>query len=151
MVLGQPRTFHKKFKFIIEIDEISVAGFQKCSALEAEVAIIQQSEGGVVIPNKSPGRVSFSDLTLERGAADDREMYDWWKQVVDAAANIGLDEPDFKRNLDIVQQARSGAELLRWRVLGAWPTKFVAGEWDNEADENVIQMTTITYDTFDLV
>lgn len=151
MVLGQPRTFHKKFKFIIEIDEISVAGFQKCSALEAEVAKIEQSEGGVLIPNKSPGRVSFSDLTLERGAADDREMYDWWKQVVDAAANIGLDEPDFKRNLDIVQQARSGAELLRWRVLGAWPTKFVAGEWDNEADENVIQMTTLTYDTFDLV
>ena len=151
MVLGQPRSFHKKFKFLVEIDDVAVAGFQKCSELSAEVAKIEQSEGGSLIPNKSPGRVTFTDITLERGAADDIDMWNWWKQVVDAAANIGLDEPDFKRNADIVQQSRSGAELRRWRIEGAWPTKFVAGEWDNEADENVIEMTTLTYDTFDLV
>lgn len=151
MVLGVPRTFHKKFKFLVEIDDISVAGFQKCSALEAEVAKIEQSEGGSLIPNKSPGRVTFSDITLERGATDDRELYDWWLQVVDAAAQLGLDEPDFKRNLDIVQLSRSGAELRRWRVEGAWPTKFVAGEWDNESDENVIQTITLAIDSFQMV
>jgi hypothetical protein len=30
-VIGTPRTFHKKFKFIVEIDGIASAGFQKCS------------------------------------------------------------------------------------------------------------------------
>jgi hypothetical protein len=29
--------------------------------------------------------------------------------------------------------------------------KFVAGEWDNEADENVIESVTLTFDYFELV
>jgi hypothetical protein len=29
--------------------------------------------------------------------------------------------------------------------------KFVAGEWDNESDENVIESVTLTYDFFELV
>ena len=33
----------------------------------------------------------------------------------------------------------------------ASPVKLVAGEWDNEADENVIDAVTLTYDFFELV
>ena len=51
---------------------------------------------------------------------------------------------------DIVQQDRNGKTLRRWSLSNAWPTKFVAGEWDNEADENVIESLTLTYDFFDL-
>ncbi|HBQ18605.1 MAG TPA: phage tail protein, partial [Myxococcales bacterium] len=31
----------------------------------------------------------------------------------------------------------------------AWPVKFVAGEWDNDSDEVVIESVTLTYDWFD--
>ena len=37
------------------------------------------------------------------------------------------------------------------RCPGAWPVKFVAGSWDNESDENVIESVTLTYDFFELV
>ena len=33
----------------------------------------------------------------------------------------------------------------------AWPTKFVAGEWGNASDENVIEQVTLAYDFFELV
>ncbi|MFM2153008.1 MAG: hypothetical protein RL199_1443, partial [Pseudomonadota bacterium] len=33
----------------------------------------------------------------------------------------------------------------------AWPVKFVAGAWDNESDENVIESLTLTFDYFELV
>jgi cytochrome c oxidase assembly protein Cox11 len=33
----------------------------------------------------------------------------------------------------------------------AWPVTFVAGDWDNEADENVIESITLTYDFFELL
>jgi hypothetical protein len=36
-------------------------------------------------------------------------------------------------------------------VFFSWPVKFVAGDWDNEADENVIESVTLTYDFFELV
>ena len=149
-VIGTPRTFHKKFKFIVEIDGIASAGFQKCSELSVEVANVEYYEGGALIPNKSPGRLKFTDVTLERGATSDEDLFDWLSEVADAAANAGLVEPDFKRNLDIVQQDRDGSTLRRWRLTGAWPVKFVAGDWDNNADENVIESVTLTYDFFTL-
>ena len=149
-VIGTPRTFAKKFKFIVEIDGVVNAGFQKCSELSVEVANIQYYEGGSLTPNKSPGRLTFADVTLERGATQDRDLFDWLAQVANAAAGTGLNEPGFKRNLDIVQQDRDGSTLRRWRLSGVWPVKFVAGEWDNEADENVIESVTLTYDFFEL-
>lgn len=150
MILGTPRQFFKKFKFVIEADELTSAGFQKCSELSVEVANIEYHEGGALIPNKSPGRLKFADVTLERGATKDHDLFDWMKQVADAAANAGLVEPKFKRNVDIVQQDRDGSTLRRWTIAGAWPVKFVAGAWDNEADENVIESVTLTYDYFTL-
>jgi hypothetical protein len=56
---------------------------------------------------------------------------------------------NYKRNLDIVQQDRDGVTLRRWSLSRAWPVKFVAGEWDNESDENVIESVTLTYDFFE--
>ena len=149
-VIGTPRTFHKKFKFVVEIDGIASAGFQKCSELAVEVANVEYYEGGALIPNKSPGRLKFPDVTLERGATSDEDLFAWLSEVADASANVGLVEPDFKRNLDVVQQDRDGSTLRRWRLTGAWPVKFVAGEWDNNADENVIESVTLTYDFFTL-
>ena len=149
-VIGTPRTFHKKFKFIVEIDGVASAGFQKCSELSVEVANIEYHEGGTLIPNKSPGRLKFADVNLERGATKDHDLFDWMEEVADAAANAGLVEPAFKRNLDIVQQDRDGSTLRRWSLSGVWPTKFVAGAWDNEADENVIESVTLTFDFFQL-
>lgn len=149
-VIGEPRSFHKKFKFIVEIDSFTSAGFQKCSELSAEVAKVEYSEGGSLIPDKSPGRVTFTDITLERGATKDVDFFTWFKQVVDAAANSGLKDVEYKRNADVTQQDRDGSTLRRWRCTNTWPTKYVAGEWDNEADENVIEMLTLTYDFFDL-
>lgn len=150
-VIGNPRSFHKKFKFVVEIDGVAVAAFQKCSELSVEIAKVEYFEGGSLIPDKSPGRLTFTDVTLERGATQDRDLLDWFSQVADAAANSGLVDPEYKRMVDIVQQDRDGTTLRRWRLTNAWPTKFVAGEWDNDADENAIEMATLTYDFFELV
>jgi phage tail-like protein len=150
-IMGNPRSFHKKFRFISEWDGIGSAGFQKCSELSAEVAKVEYFEGGSLIPNKSPGRVTFSDVTLERGATQDHDLFDWFTDVALVAAGTGLNDIDYKRNGDIVQQDRDGSTLRRWSITGAWPTKFVAGEWDNDSDEVVIESVTLTYDLFDLV
>ncbi len=150
-LIGNPRSFHKRFKYIVECDFVSSAAFQKCSELSVEVAKIEYSEGGALIPNKSPGRLTFADITLERGATQDRDLFDWMNDVAITSSGLGLTEPYFKRNLDIVQQDRDGTTLRRWSIARAWPTKFVAGQWDNEADENVIESVTLTFDWFELI
>ncbi len=149
MVLGTSRTYHKKYKFLVEIDGVTVAGFAKCSELSAEVAVTEQFEGGSLTPHQSPGRVKYTPVTLERGATDDQDLWDWFKEVIDASSGVGEDDPAFKRNVTIVQQSRSGKRIRLWRLDEAWPTKFVGGEWDNSSDENVMESVTLTYRTFD--
>jgi phage tail-like protein len=148
-VIGQPRSYHKKFAFVVEIDSFTYSGFNKCSELSSEIAKVEHWEGGSLIPNKSPGRVTFTDVTLERGATSDLDCYNWYKDVVNVAANSGLVDPEYKRNADITQRDRDGNTLRRWRVTNAWPTKFIAGDWDNDSDEAVIESLTLTYDFFD--
>jgi phage tail-like protein len=150
-VIGKPRSFAKKFAFRCEIDFVGSSAFQKCSEISVEAAKVEYYEGGSLIPNKSPGRLTFADVTLERGATQDRDLFDWFLDVADTVSGLGLIDPTFKRNLDIVQQDRDGTTLRRWSLSQAWPTKFVAGDWDNGSDENVIEQVTLTYDFFDLL
>lgn len=151
MPVGSPRSFFKKFKFVIEIDGFTYFGFQKCSELSAEVAVVEHREGGALLPDKTPGLVTVPNITLERGATNDEEMFNWFKEVVDMAANLGegLPDPGYARDLDIVQQDRDGSELRRYPIKNAWPRKFVAGEWDNEADEVVITMLELVIERFE--
>ena len=104
------------------------------------MANVQYFEGGSLIPNKSPGRLTFADVTLERGATQDRDLFDWFQDVAITSSGLGLTDVNYKRNLDIVQQDRDGTTLRRWSLSRAWPVKFVAGDWDNESDENVIDV-----------
>lgn len=147
--VGIARTFDKKYSFQVFIAGFHSMGFSKMSALEAEVADIKYYEGGSLIPNKSAGRLEFKDVTLERGSTIlDRDMLIWFEMVALAPANIGLKEPFYKRDLEIVQIDRDGERVKAWSLFGAWPKTYVAGEWDNGVDENVIEKLTLCYDYF---
>ena len=150
-MFGTPRSFHKKFKFLFEIDGFQFVGFQKCSELSAEIAKVEYHEGGALLPDKSPGRVTVADLTIERAATADNDLFSWFSSVASLVSQIGLVDNAYKRNGDVVQLDRDGSELRRWGCTGLWTTKFVAGDWDNESDENVIEKATLALDTFDKI
>jgi len=144
LIAGVTRSYYKKFKFVVEEAGIRFAGFQTCGEIAIEVAKIEHFEGGSLIPNKQPGRVTVPDVELTRGASDDLDLWGWMQQVV-AASQVVVD-PSQKRTLDIIQQDRTGAELRRWTLINAWPVRFKAGDWDNNADENVVESITLAYD-----
>ena len=150
-IIGSPRSHHHRAKFLVEVDDLGHAGFSKASEISAEVAKVEHWESGSSIPNKSPGRLTFADVTLERGATQDRDLFDWFQDVASMSSGLGLAGEGYKRGVDIIQKDRDGTTLRRWTLSKAWPIKFVAGEWDNESDEVVIESVTLTFDTFDLV
>lgn len=143
-IQGVVRSYYKKFKFIVEIQGVVWAGFQTCGDIAIEVAKVEHHEGGSLIPNKAPGRVTVPDVELTRGATDDVDLYAWSQQTV-AIGGILID-PSHKRTVSIIQQDRAGGELRRWDLIGAWPVRWKAGDWDNNADENVIESITLAYD-----
>jgi len=147
-IIGTPRSFHDRHRFVVEVPGLSYSGFEKCSELKASVTLREHYEGGSSLAHKGPGRIKVDNITLERGATADLQMYNWFSQVADLAEGIGQVDPHFKRDLSIVQLSRSGGELLRWNVYGAFPIEFTAGEWDNTSDEVVITKLALAIDYF---
>lgn len=143
-IQGVVRSFHKKFSFIVEIAGVAYAGFRTCSPIQIQVAKIEHHEGGSLIPNKSPGRVTVPDVTLARGATNDFDLWNWMQEVV--GAGTLLVDPAQQRTIDVVQLNRAGEELERWTLVNAWPIDWTAGDWDNEADENRIEQVILAYD-----
>jgi phage tail-like protein len=146
-IQGVTKTFHKKFKFVVEIQGVASAAFRSCGEISAEVGVVEQREGGALIPDATPGLVTVPEVELKRGVSDDLDLYLWFQQIVGVGAL--LEDPEYKRPVSIVQQNRLGLEIKRWVLWQAWPKKFVASEgWDNEANENVIESVTFRYDYF---
>lgn len=150
LVVGKARRYHKKYAFRVLIDGVVVAEFQKCSAIKAKLGVAKQREGGKPIPEKSPGVGDYEPVTLERGAADDDDLWKWWRQTLNGAAEAGANDPDYERNVTVQQLGRDRVTVRRsWDLSRAFPTEFEAGEWDNDSDDNVIEKITLEYHYFD--
>ena len=151
-ITARERRRHPRNRFRVEVEGLGSADFMTCSALQANVEVIEHREGGRLTPELTAGNVSFEPITLARGAASgDNELYAWFQTVYEAGADRGLDAPNYKRTVDIIQLARSGGEERRWRLSKCWPSNFVAGEWDNDANENVVESVTLQFEDFDRV
>lgn len=146
MPVGEPLDFYAKFDFLVEIDGVRRAGFMKCSEIAFEVGKVELREGGRSIPHKKPGLVSVPDITLERGATDDLDLYEWAVETANAVSGRGATAARYKRTIDLVVLDRDGSERRRYTLTNAWPVKWSAGDWDAEGEEAAIESITLTYD-----
>lgn len=148
-VIGEPRSFYDKFKFRAEVDGFGYSGWQKIGEPKQEAALVEHWEGGSLISDKDPGRVTVADIDFERGATDDRDMWHWFQETANIAAGvggIGLVRPNFKRTITIVQLDRDDTVLETWTLFNAFCRAFSPGDWDNTVDEKQIVKMTISYD-----
>lgn len=147
---GQAKKWHNKFRFLVEIDGFVSAGFQKAGPLKGGVEVIEHKEGNTLLPDKTPGSAKFDNISLERGATENMDEYDWFATVLNAAEDTGGDDPDeYKRNLAIIECNNKGQEIMRWNVYGAWPQDFEAGDWDGGSNEKTIRKVSLVIDYFE--
>jgi phage tail-like protein len=136
--------YYKKYAFRVEIDGFTTAAFRTAGPLKASVATIEEREGGSRKAKKELGLVTFDNITLEKGATDNRDMWDWMKKSIDG------DTASAKRNMSIVQLNPAGTEIERWNIFGAMPVAFEAGSWDNNADENLVRSLEIAVEDIEI-
>ena len=152
MAYGARRKLHGKFKFVVTSNKFGNAQFSKMSELSVEAADIDYFEGGAIIPIKEPGRLTFADVTLERGSSQDFVMHNWFLEVANAAIGPGGQgevTPDYKTDdVAVTQRDRDNRRMREWQLMGAYPKKYVAGDWDNTADEVVIEQLVLRHDWF---
>ncbi|MBU1483185.1 MAG: phage tail protein [Gammaproteobacteria bacterium] len=147
---GEPLDFYTSFNFIVEIDGVRRAGFNSMSELGVEIGVVEYHEGGRDIPHKRPGKRSYANVTLERGATDDRDLYDWVNQMTNATTGRGQTADAYKKNVDVVQLDRDGSARRRWTLFNAFPSGHKAGEWDATSEEATMENLVLTYDYFQI-
>jgi phage tail-like protein len=142
----EPVKWYDKFMFLVEIDGVVRAGFQTCSELAVEAANVEYKEGGRRHPHNSPGTIKFPEITLGRGATDDLDLYNWFKDTYDAAAGTGRDTPDIYRTFDVLQLGLNREVLEKYTVYNAYCRRYTAGDFDNNADEKRIEQVILQPD-----
>jgi phage tail-like protein len=134
---------YKNFRFLVEIDGLTQAGFSECAGLGSKVEVIEYREGGEpATVRKLPGRVSYPDITLKWGTTDSRELYDWHRAVVQGQIQ--------RKICSILLLDDSGIARVRWRLFEAWPSKWDGPVLDAKGSEVAIQTLTITCEGLEL-
>ncbi len=130
---------YRAFNFVMEIDGITRAGFREVSGLDIASDPIEYREGDEPItPRKVPGLVKYSNLTLKWGISDDRQLWDWRKQIVDGQVE--------RKNGSIVLRDSTGAEKIRWNFHNAWPTKWTGPSFNATGNEVAIETLELAHE-----
>lgn len=105
------------FNFLLDIDEITMGGFQEVSGLAIETEVETIKEGGVNdYVHQLPKGTKYTDITLKHGLTDSYELSDWYKDVISGKIK--------RKNLTIHLLDSEGTRVRSWNVFQAYPKKW---------------------------
>jgi phage tail-like protein len=128
----------QQYKFAVEIEGISGIGFSSADGLETELEVVQYREGGYGATRKLPGIEQTGTVTLEKGAFNDKTLFEWFKQVASS--------PDFRKTITITEQDRLGNARRTWTLYEAWASKVTNPSLDASSSEVAVESVEIQYE-----
>lgn len=142
----------KSYRFRVEIDGFTRAGFSSCSGLSRDAAVVGYREGGMnETEQKSLGQSSFPDVTLSRGqiagTPGEFDMLDWDAESFDLG--IFKFPGEYRRDMDIIQYDNFGVETRRWRLINCIiKTMKPMSDLQAQGNENSMESITIAFEGF---
>jgi phage tail-like protein len=136
---------YKNFKFRVKWDGKYVAGISKVSGLKRTTEVVEHREGGdPSTSRKSPGRVKFEAITLERGVTHDVEFEQWANKVWNFGSGLGAEVSlkDFRKDLIVELYNEAGQIVLAYKVFRAWVSEYQALP-DLDANANAVAIQTL--------
>jgi len=132
------------FCFILEIDNIQVAGFSECAGLQMEVKAFEYKEGG---NNKTtlkfPEHASYGNVTLKRGVTFSTELIDWQLEISQGEFSK---RPVEGSNFAIILMDEVGVDVQRWNLIRAFPVKWTGPDLKANASEIAIESLEIAHE-----
>ncbi len=108
------------YLFLVEIDGIETARFQKCEGLEAETYVYEFEEGGLnTTTHKLYGRTRYPNLILEKGISDSGALYRWYKET------FLEDRKVERKDGSIILKDTENNEIKRWNFFRAFPCRWI--------------------------
>jgi phage tail-like protein len=141
MATGNRRDPYKSYRFLVEIDGITHAGFREARIPNTTQEVIEYREGNEpTTPRKLPGLTHYENVTLQWGVTDSMELYSWRKAVEDGGI------ADARRNMAIVVLDDQGNPAVRWEFSQAWPKRYDAPELSAGGEDVAIETLEIVHE-----
>ena len=127
----------RNFRFRVEIDGITRAGFAEVSIGASTIDVIDYREGtDPPHVRKLSGLTKYGNVTLKSGlvvGAGALELFQWFAAV--SAGQV----VQSRRNVVIVVQDEAGVDQARFVVSQAWPCKYEASSLGARSNEVIIE------------
>jgi phage tail-like protein len=136
---------YKNFKFRLKWDGRYVAGISKCSALKRSTEIVEHREGGdPSTGRKSPGRIKYEAITLERGVTHDTEFEKWANKIWNYGSGLGAEVSlrDFRKDVILEVYNEAGQVVLAYKIYRCWVSEYQALP-DLDANANAVAIQTL--------
>lgn len=133
---------YKGFRFRLEIQGITIAGFSEATLPDESVASTTYREGTDTFTRKLSGQTTAGTLSLKRGLTDSMELYTWYASVSGLGADLGG-----RKNVSVILVDTSGQEKVRWDMTGTWPTKYSSTDFNASSSDAMIETLEIEVET----
>jgi phage tail-like protein len=134
---------YRQFRFRVEIDGITQAGFSEVTFGDSTTEVIENREGTEPpVFRKLSGLTRYGNITLRWGITDSMDLYHWRQQVIDSGAGKA------RKNMSIILIDETGADKARWDISNAWPARYVPPHFSGKDDDVAIETLEIVHEGF---
>lgn len=134
--------------FLFEVDGVEIGSFMEVNGLEVSVETEDVQEGGQnSFVHKLPGRMTWPNITLKRGATRSNELLKWLNESSGEtfAAN---GNKVARKTAAITLVDRSGKRITSWDFDGAFPVKWSGPSFATSSGEAPTESLEITHHGF---
>jgi phage tail-like protein len=140
---GSRKDPYRQFRFRVEIDGITQAGFSECTFGDTTTEAVEYREGTELpVMRKLSGLTKYANITLKWGITDSMDIYTWRQQVIDTGADKA------RKNLSIILIDEAGKDQARWDIHSAWPSKYDPPDFSAKGSEVAIETLEIVHEGF---
>ncbi len=125
------------FQFLFEIETLNhddrkiVGGFNSISGGGVKIEKRDITHGDDPYKRHMPGIVEYENITLSRGMTDNKDLFDWFKNVRDGK--------DDRRSGSIIILENDYDEGRRFDFYGAYPTSFSGVELSSDSSAMALE------------
>ncbi len=128
----------RNFRFRLEIDSITQAGFSEVMIAETTIDAVDYREGtDPPHVRKLTGLTKYGNITLKWGMTVGGAALDLFKWHADVSAGQVKER---RKKVVIVVQDEAGADAARFVVTEAWPVKYDPSDLNAKGNEVLIEL-----------
>ena len=128
----------RNFRFRLEIDGITQAGFSEVMIAESTIDAVEYREGtDAPHVRKLSGLTKYGNITLKWGITVGGSALDLFKWHNDVSAGLVKER---RKKVTIVLQDEAGTDAARFVITDAWPVKYDPSDLNAKGNEVLIEL-----------